>query len=146
MPTLVYQRDGYPVDLELRRQVTWVTPELPLGTRIPRAELILGITVVQRQHGVSMNNLLETSQRTAPDALGRRVGARQLGVLFLQLFELGEDLIVVKIRDLRIGDNIVEVVVTANQPAQLFDATPNTHRRLRRRGRRRRVALGEASS
>src|SRR5207248_2386 len=57
----------------------------------------------------------------AADALRRRVGRQQVGSILLDLAQLLEDRVVLGVRNLGLVENVVSVLVAANQVAQLFD-------------------------
>ena len=68
-----------------------------------------------------MTHLGEAGQRLAADALGGRVGRDQFGMRCLQLLELAEESVVVGVGDLGAVEDVVAVLVMADQCPQLLD-------------------------
>ena len=96
------------------------------------AHLVLGEEALDREHG---DLVLDALQALAlgdrgPDALGRAVGADQLGVLFLERLQLAEQRVVLGVADRRLGLDVVAEVVARDLLAQL-----GRPRALCRRGR-----------
>ncbi len=124
LPVLVAQRDRQPVDLGLGDEVeVRVLDPLPgqVGAhpRHPRAQLLLGARVGQREHRALVADLGQLADRLAADALGGRVGCDQLGVLGLDAPQLVEQRVVRVVLDLGVVEDVVAVAVVAELLAQL---------------------------
>ena len=82
----VEQRDREAVDLRLAdvaelRVLDALAREVVAHPLHPRAQLLLAARVGEREHRLGVADLLERGDRLAADALRRRVGREQLGVL-----------------------------------------------------------------
>ena len=64
----------------------------------------------------------ERPPRHRADGLGRTVGRGQFGKCGLQLFQFGEKLVVLGVRNLGRVERVVEVVMTQNLGAQQLNA------------------------
>ena len=59
-----------------------------------------------------------------PDAASRRVLGGELGMLLLDLLQLVEEAVVLRVGDLRLVEHVVAVQVVLDLLAQLVDARP----------------------
>ncbi len=121
----VEQGDRQPVDLRLgdeleARVLDPLAGEVRAHAGDPGAQLLLRARVGQRQHRLQVGDLLQARHRLAADALGRRVGRQQLGVLGLDGAQLVEQRVVGVVADLRIVEDVVAVAVVGEDPAQLL--------------------------
>ena len=85
----------------------------------PRAQLLLAARVGEREHRLQVRDLRQLADRLAADALGRRVGRQQVGVLGLQRAQLVEQRVVFVVADLGVVEDVVAVVVVLELLAQL---------------------------
>ena len=138
----VEQRDREPVDLRLRdvveaRVLDPLAREVAAHPRHPRAQLLLRARVGERVHRLRMPDLLEPRDRLGADALGRRVGRDELGVLALDRAQLVEQRVVDVVADLGVVEDVVAVVVVRELLFELVDPAHSTSRAAgaRRRAR-----------
>ena len=104
----------------------------------PRAQLLLAARVGEREHRLQVADLLELRDRLAADALRRRVGRDELGVLGLDRAQLVEQRVVLVVADLGVVEDVVAVAVVVELLAQLGGADASSGRRsLDLRGGRR---------
>src|SRR5262249_11276123 len=96
---------------------------------LPLLQLGLGEGVRQREHGDEVAVLAERAGGLAADAQGRGVGSLELGVFGLEVLELAEQLVVLRVRQLRLGEDVVGVVRAFQNPPQLSGAcrSPPAH-------------------
>jgi hypothetical protein len=73
-------------------------------------DIFVGESVVQRQHGLVVHHRPEAARGLAADTLGRRIRRDQIRVLGLDLFQLLEELVVLRIRQVRLVEYVVRVV------------------------------------
>src|SRR5947209_1165441 len=59
----------------------------------------------------------------AAHALGGRIGGDEVGVLLLELGQLAVERVVLSVRQLGLVEHVVEVLVPANLPAELLQAS-----------------------
>ena len=64
----------------------------------------------------------ESFDRTAGDALRRRVGGDEIRMFRLEPFQLVKQTVEFLVGDLRVGVDVVALFVVANPVAELFDA------------------------
>jgi hypothetical protein len=69
-----------------------------------------------------MTDLLELGHRLGGDALGRRVGRDEAGMLLLERLQLVEQCVVCVVADLGVVEDVVTVTVVLDCPAQLGGA------------------------
>jgi hypothetical protein len=69
-----------------------------------------------------MTHLLELGHRLGGDALGRRVGRDEVGMLLLERLQLVEQRVVGVVADLGVVEDVVAVTVVLDRPAQLGGA------------------------
>ncbi len=86
----------------------------------PRAQLLLGAHVAERQHRLEVSHLLETPHRLATHPLRRRVGRDELRVLALDRPQLVEQPVVGVVADLGVVEDVVAVGVMLELRAQLL--------------------------
>ena len=75
--------------------------------------------IAQAQHGHFVTHLSKGGQRRAAYPLGRRVGSDQLGMLGFQRLQLTEQTVVLGVRDARLVEHMVTVVMLIQFSAQL---------------------------
>ena len=119
---LVVQRHAQAVELELGGVFDRQRAGQLAHTAVPVGQLFGGVGVVQREHGPRVAHFFEALGRLAADALGGRVGGEQFGMRGLKALELVHQRIVCGVGDFRRVENVIEVLVTAQLGAQLFDA------------------------
>src|SRR5205814_5923570 len=121
---LVAQTDGKAVELQLRgilyRRIALIQPELApdAGIEIRRAAVLRIGFGANREHRQLMAHRREVLGRRAADALGGRIGRRELRMLSLQLLELAKQAVVFGVRDLRRVFDVVKAVVTLDLRAK----------------------------
>jgi hypothetical protein len=77
---------------------------------------------IEREHGREVTHLLEGGAQAAAHAQRRRIGRAEVRVLFLERLELAEELVILRVRDGRLVEHVVAVVVLADRGGQLRDA------------------------
>ncbi len=128
---LVGERDAQPVDLELRD----VRDRLVAGTRalphplVERAELLDVVGVVEAEHRDEVVDLVEAVDRAAGDALRRRIGGDQLGMIRFEPLELVQQRVELLVRDLGVVVDVVALFVVPNQIAEFAQADVARFRR-----------------
>ncbi len=138
---LVAQRDGEPVDLELRHVLEVFgrlgrcgQPEAAPHPGIERPELVVAEGVREREHRSPMPDLRERAARRHPDLLGRRVRGDQGREGGLERDQLPQERVVLGVGDL---GRVVEVVALVRAAQRLRELAVATRGRLgveRRRG------------
>ena len=121
---LVAERDREAVDLELGdvaeiggRLRGGCEAEASPDARVERPQLVVAERVPEREHRPAVADLVERRADRAADALGGRVGRDQLRVRGLDGDEPAEQLVVLRVADLR----SVLLVVQAVRPLDLLD-------------------------
>ena len=120
-PVDVREVDREPVDLQLADVADVVTAEGLADALVERPDLGLVERVRQRQHRVGVLHRGEAVRRRDADALGRRFGGHELGVLRLQVLELAEDRVVGEVVERGLIEDVVVVVRLLDLLAQLGD-------------------------
>ena len=121
---LVAQADGEAVELELGgifdRRVRSRELELAADARIElRRAGILGVGLrANRKHRRLVAHRRQLLRRRAADALRRRIGRAQLGMLLLQLGEFAKQAVVLGVGDLRRVLDVVQAVMPLELGAQ----------------------------
>src|SRR6185503_21254200 len=110
-----------PVNLQLGHVVDTLSIRQPLAAQIESAQLLEVITIVEREHWTAMYDLGETFGRLSANALGRAVRGYLIGMLLLEFLKLLEQGIVFRVGYLGIVLNVVEIFMTSNLFAQLFN-------------------------
>ena len=121
---LVDERDRQPVDLRLGHEADLaelrpLALQVALAAHDPRLQLLLVARVRQREHRLEVAHLLELLERVGAHALRRRVGGEQLGMLRLEVAQLVQQRVVLGVRDLRVVEDVVAVVVVPEHLPQL---------------------------
>ena len=122
---LVDERDGEAVDLRLGHEVHVahlhaLAREVALAAHHPRGQLLLVARVGEREHRLEVRHLLELVERLAADPLRRRVRRAQLLVVGLEVAQLVQQRVVLRIRDLRVVEDVVAVAVVLELSPQLL--------------------------
>jgi len=68
---------------------------------------------------------LEPLDRAAADALGRRIGRDELRMLALERLELAHEAVELGVADLGVREDVVALLVVADEAPQLLDAGPD---------------------
>jgi hypothetical protein len=113
---------GEPVDLQLARVVDALAPECLADPLIERAQLLLAERVPERQHRCRVAHRREALGRRHADALRRRVGIDELGLLGLEAHELAQERVVLLVADRRRVEDVVLVVRLLDRRPQLSGA------------------------
>ena len=131
---LVDELDRHPVDLRLADVLDPLeVQELP-DAGIELRHLLPRRDVVEREHRVAMTHRLELLEGHGADPLRRRVGARELRMLGFQLLETAEEGVVLGVRDERVVEHVVAVIVVldlAAEPLDLLADVPRGARHVR---------------
>ena len=123
---LVHERDRQPVDLRLGHEahvahLDALAREVALAAHAPRPpappRCARSRATASAGGGGTCSNL---SSGSAAHALGGRVGRAQLRVLRLEVAQLVQQRVVVGVRDLRVVEDVVAVVVVLELPPQLL--------------------------
>jgi hypothetical protein len=77
---------------------------------VERDDVFVGEAVVQREHRLVVHHRLEPARGLAADALGRRIRRDQIRMLRLDLLQLLEELVVFRIRQVRLVEYVVRVI------------------------------------
>ena len=126
-PVLVHQRDRQAVDLRLglvldSRVLHPLLLQQVVHACLPRTQLVLVARVGERQHRLEVRHLLELRERLGADALRRRIGREELGMLRLEVPQLVDQLVVLGVGDLGVVEDVVAVVVVVELLAQFLHA------------------------
>ncbi len=123
----VDQRDRQAVDLRLGHELELRIGD-PLARQVvahpldPCLQVISRVGIGQREHRLGVADLLELGHRLWRHALRGRVGGDQLGMLFLERFQLVEQRVVPVVTDLGIVEDVVAVAVVIDRPSELGGA------------------------
>jgi hypothetical protein len=123
-PVLVGKGDREAVDLRLGRVAELRGGDVHslqvVGDPVlPTPQLLLVAGVAEREHLLQVLDLLEAVERRRPDPLRRRIRRPQLRVLLLQRPQLVQQRVVLVVADLRVVEDVVEVVVVGEDLPQL---------------------------
>ena len=122
---LIHERHGDAVDLGLAREGQRVEVERRVGPAqavAPGAQLVLVERVVEAHHRDAVAHLLEETRGRGTHRLGRRVRRHQGGIVRLELAQLKDEDVVLRVGDRGRVEHVVELVVVPDQRAQLLDA------------------------
>ena len=120
----VGHRDRKPIELRFGRIVDLVTRAQPLAnSAIESAQIFVGERIVEREHRHAVPHLGEFVGRRDPHALGRRIGRDEFGMLGLERAQLTQQSIPFGVRDLRVVEDVVTIVVIFDVAPQLRSAT-----------------------
>ncbi len=115
----VGDRNRHAVDFRLTHE-TGLAPQCLDHPRIPRFELGIIEGVVERKKARRMLNRREKRGRDLAHALSRRIGGDQLRMAPLDARELPDELVILRIRHLWSGHDVIVVVMALDLCAQLF--------------------------
>src|ERR1019366_3937843 len=87
----------------------------------PIGQFFFGVSVVEGEHGRGMLSFDESLARLASHALRRRVRRNQRRMLRLEPLELVHQRVEIGVRDLRIVQHVIAILVVPNLLAQSFD-------------------------
>src|SRR5581483_2747231 len=118
---LVGQRGGQPIHFWLRNHGKVVAAQHVADALVPGTKLVFGEDVPQAEHGHRVDHDLERLERRAADTLRRRVRRLELRVILLQRAQLPHELIELGIRDLRLVERVIAVVVVFDLAAQVLN-------------------------
>jgi len=93
------------------------------------SQVLLIIGIVQRDQRKRMPNGGETLAESITDAPGRAVRRYELGMFLFKLLKPLEQTVVLLIRDLGPGEDIVQTIVPSDLGAESFDFLFDIHRR-----------------
>ena len=120
-PVAVRQAHRQAVDLELADVRDLVAGDGP-DPLVPGPDLLLLERVLEAEHRPAVLDLDELAARLAAHPLRRRVRRDQVGVLGLEPGQLPVQRVVLGVGELRSVEDVVEVLVPADLPAQLLQA------------------------
>ena len=89
---------------------------------VERAQLLVVVRVVEAEHRDDVLDGREAVGGLAGDALGRRIGGDEIGILGLEPLELVQQPVELLVRDLRRAVDVVALLVVADLLAELTDA------------------------
>ena len=133
---LVHERYGDAVDLQLDDPLDRFAGQELRDAPPVLAQFVDAVGVVDREHRPGMLDLRERIDRLIADALRRAVRADQLGMLGLELAQPLDQAIVIGVRDLGLGLDVVLPIVITNLLAQAFDLGLDVLRHIRSVARR----------
>ncbi len=118
-PVLVGEREAQAVDLQFRDVIHLLhrlpgRGETPPHARIELTQLLFGVRVVETEHRLGVLDGLEAGGRAAADALGRRIGRDEIGVLGFEALELLHERVEFGVGQLGIVEDVVPLFVVAN--------------------------------
>ena len=87
--------------------------------------LLVAEGVVEGEHGHLVAHLAEALQGLRPHALGGGVGRHELRPAGFELLQLAHEAVVLGIRDLRLVEHVIEIVVVIDLAAQRLHAPPD---------------------
>ena len=90
-------------------------------------QLLGGKDVLQGLEGHSVNHLSKTVQGLPPHPLGGGIGGNPLWMGLLQLLQLTQHAVVFKIGDGGLVQDIVQIVVVVELPAELLNLLQGIH-------------------
>jgi hypothetical protein len=85
---------------------------------LPVAQLVFVVGIVEREHGRGMPDFYKTLARPAPYPLSGRIGSDEGGIVRFQFLQFVHELIELGVGDLRVVENVVEILVVADFLAQ----------------------------
>jgi len=115
---LIPQAHRQAVDLQLDHVIVIGLAQLLADPLVERPQFVGVVRVVHAQHGNAVTDGRELPQRPSRDALRGRVRRHQFRMLRFQRLEFREQLIVLRVRDLGLVADVVEVVVFADLPPE----------------------------
>ena len=119
----VGQGHGQAVDLQLTDHVEiGVVREVP-GAPAPLLQTVEIEGIGQAQHGTAVLHLGKGCRRSGPGALGRGVRRLELGVFIFQFPQLADQQVVLVVRDDRVVEDVVPVVVEVKLLLELLGAS-----------------------
>jgi hypothetical protein len=120
---LVAKADRQPVELRLRRVFDFIDVLQPLAhAPIECDDVFILEPIVERQHRPRVDDFLQLADGRRADALRRRIGCHQVGILFFERLQLAHQPVVLGVGDLRIVEHVVAIVVMLELRAQLTDS------------------------
>ena len=90
----------------------------PFDSLIKFTNLCNAEGIIQTKHGDGMDHRLKGCQRRSPDTLGRRIRRNQLRKRLFQFLKFTQKPIIFSVRDFRIVENVVVVIVAVQFVAQ----------------------------
>ena len=87
--------------------------------------------ILQTHQRYRMHDFFKLAQRLSANTFGGRVGSSQLRICIFQFFQFPQKLVVFKIRELRIIQNIVSVIGLGQQGGQFLNSLFGVHNSLR---------------
>ena len=139
---LVDEADGQAVEFRFAVVGDAFDAERLANAPVEGLDVVVGERVVERKHRDAVRHRPEGSHRRAADALRRRIGREQLGMLGLQRLEFAEQRIELGVGDRRRVEHVVAVVVAFDGLAQPSRALDGLGGRRHRAQTNRRCAAG----
>ncbi len=118
--------DRQAIEFGFRHEIQLALNAQPLvNAAVEGAHIVIAERIFQRQHRHFVDDGPEGFHRSARDALGGRVGGDQLRELRFELPQFDHQLVVLGVRDFRIVEFVVALVVAGNLPPELQYAIPH---------------------
>src|SRR5262245_25016120 len=133
---LVDQLDRDAVDLRLADVLDAFAAEETAHALVERSHLLPRRDSLRRMHRVATADGAEMLERRGTDTLGRGVRRAQLGVLLLELLQPAEHRVVLRVRDERVVEHVIAVVVALDLVTETRDLLSNVGGGTARRARR----------
>src|SRR5437867_3310021 len=117
----IAERDRDAVHLGLDHVFHALLLEEAPDPRVELLELLERIRIVEAQHRNGMPSRLEARQKSAGYALRGGIRIPVFGVSFLEIVQLAKELVVLAVRDLRLTQDVIEMVVALDLAPEGLD-------------------------
>ncbi len=121
LSVLVGQRHGQPIHFGLCDKREILATQQTGDALVPGSQFVLGELVAEAEHGDRMDDYFEGLERRRPHLLRWRIRRLVLGMRFFQIPQLAQHAVVLRIRNLRVVQHVVAVVVIFELPPKLLD-------------------------
>ena len=126
---LIFEEQSHAVELQLADIFGMASFQSLHDSLMEGSQVLLIIGIVQRDQRKRMPNGGETLAESVTDAPGRAVRRDELGMFLFKLLKPLEQTVVLLIRDLGPGEDIVQTIVPSDLGAESFDFLFDIHRR-----------------
>ena len=120
-PVAVDERQGHAIELQFAHVLEGGLPAQFVHAALPVAQFVFTVSVVERKHRRRVLRLDESLARLAAHALGRRVWRDVLRMLGLKPLKLVHQRVEADVRNLRIVEHVIAILMVPNLLAQGFD-------------------------
>src|SRR5581483_10918783 len=120
-PVFVNQRNAQPVNLQFRHIIKSPPAGQLFTPHRPLAQVVKAVAVIERHHGPLVAVPLEAFNRLSGHALRRAIGSDQVGPLLFEFAQPPHQRVVFDVRDDRLAEDIVAVIVIENLAAEFFN-------------------------